>query len=384
MNKKRLICVCLFAAATFIASKSYACCQKPVAQFTISPATWDPHEGWYVCMGKSLTFDASSSFDPDAGCDVVSWDWTFGDGGSASGEIVNHTYTSSGSKTVKLTVKDNDRPCCCGTGAGCSDKTDTSSPPVTVFDVQVGALDRVPPSKTRNVLVTVTPSIPGGATPLFLDVIKTAGASGSATVSPSWIYSTTTVTVTGGAQTSVGNANNLRLRAMLCPSGCICDYEDFSVCAHPTNFHSTVSDFAPAPYYGLIAYYAWDSDGGLDSYLDGCQFSEDNHTYSEDRPPFYMGSEPPEPDPFWMDSGAALDVHGVHKDYVKDYTDGYATYDNDYTWTCFRCGDDGNPSDNDVSHHVYDLAPPASDWRIKTKKTNGCGPANFTVDQDIP
>ena len=389
LNKKHLIYVCILVTGVLIASKTYAHCQKPVAQFTISPATFDPHEGWYVCMGESLTFDASSSFDPDAGCDVVSWRWTFGDGASATGEIVNHTYTSSGAKTVTLTVTDNDRPCCCGFEAGCSDKTDISSMPVTVFDVQVGALDRVPPTKTRNVLVTVTPSLPGGATPLFLDVIRTAGTSGSATVSPTFTYSTTTVTVTGGTQTSLGNANNLRLRAMLCPGSCVCDYEDFSVCAHPMDFRSTTYvelDPVAGDYYGLAGYYKWDGDSGSQSDLDGCRLAEDNHSYCENRQPFYMGSAPPEFPPIWMDCAGATDLHGAHKDHVKNYTDGTAEYENDYNWLCWRCLHDQDPSDNYVSHHVYDDAasPPPSDWRIETDKTHTCPGPDFHVDQDIP
>ena len=58
-----------------------------------------------VSQNTSATFNGSSSSDPDG--TIVSYSWTFGDGGSASGPVVNHTYTSTGSFTATLTVTDN-------------------------------------------------------------------------------------------------------------------------------------------------------------------------------------------------------------------------------------------------------------------------------------
>jgi len=51
-------------------------------------------------------FDGSASTDSDG--EIVSWDWDFGDGASASGELVNHTYNAPGTYTVTLTVTDSD------------------------------------------------------------------------------------------------------------------------------------------------------------------------------------------------------------------------------------------------------------------------------------
>lgn len=65
----------------------------PVASFT------------YTCTDLTCDFDASASYDPDGS--IVSYNWDFGDGGSASGVQVNHTYASAGSFTVVLTVSDN-------------------------------------------------------------------------------------------------------------------------------------------------------------------------------------------------------------------------------------------------------------------------------------
>ncbi len=53
----------------------------------------------------SLSFDGSGAFDPDG--TIVSYAWSFGDGGAASGRTVSHAYASAGSYIVTLTVTDN-------------------------------------------------------------------------------------------------------------------------------------------------------------------------------------------------------------------------------------------------------------------------------------
>ena len=54
--------------------------------------------------GVSRNFYSTGSFDPDG--DTLSYAWTFGDGGTATGSSPGHKYTKSGSYTIKLTVKD--------------------------------------------------------------------------------------------------------------------------------------------------------------------------------------------------------------------------------------------------------------------------------------
>jgi PKD repeat protein len=67
--------------------------QPPTASFTRS------------CSGLSCTF-TSTSGDPDGSVTGTAWD--FGDGGTATGGSVSHTYAASGTYSVQLTVTDDD------------------------------------------------------------------------------------------------------------------------------------------------------------------------------------------------------------------------------------------------------------------------------------
>jgi len=83
--------------------------EAPVASFTTSPVAPEP--------GEQVAFDASGSSDPDG--DSLSYDWDFGDGNSATGQNVGHTYDSAGDYTVTLTVSD-------GNGNSATDSTTLS------------------------------------------------------------------------------------------------------------------------------------------------------------------------------------------------------------------------------------------------------------------
>jgi len=72
--------------------------KPPVAGFTYSPKN--------PTVNQKVTFDASSSYDPDG--KIVSYKWNFGDSSTGTGKIVTHTYSKAGQFTVKLTVTDND------------------------------------------------------------------------------------------------------------------------------------------------------------------------------------------------------------------------------------------------------------------------------------
>jgi PKD repeat protein len=71
----------------------------PICNFTFSVPTGS----------FTASFDGSSSTDTDEnGASIVTWVWSFGDNSSGSGTLVNHTYQTSGSFNVILTVTDNE------------------------------------------------------------------------------------------------------------------------------------------------------------------------------------------------------------------------------------------------------------------------------------
>ena len=103
--------------------------RPPVAIFTESAEIVD--------TGESITFDASESHDPDGG--IVSYEWDFGDGTSATGMVVDHSYVDDGAYLVTLTVTDDDG----ATNSASATKTVLNRPPVAMFtesasDVHVG------------------------------------------------------------------------------------------------------------------------------------------------------------------------------------------------------------------------------------------------------
>lgn len=105
--------------------------QSPTAAFVAPSATATLPAG----------FDGSASTDPDG--TVASWEWAFGDGATASGTNVSHTYSAAGTYSAKLSVVDNEG---CGseevfTGrtAYCSGGASTVGHPVVVATAPVTA-----------------------------------------------------------------------------------------------------------------------------------------------------------------------------------------------------------------------------------------------------
>jgi len=72
--------------------------QPPVANFTYYPEK--------PVVNQSVTFDASSSYDPDG--KIMNYEWDFGDGNitNTTHEIIKHSYSEAGSYEVTLTVTD--------------------------------------------------------------------------------------------------------------------------------------------------------------------------------------------------------------------------------------------------------------------------------------
>ena len=72
--------------------------QPPVASFTYSPEN--------PIVGEEITFDASSSYDPDG--EIVTYSWDFGDGNTIAIEdkVMTHVYAEAGNYAIMLTVTD--------------------------------------------------------------------------------------------------------------------------------------------------------------------------------------------------------------------------------------------------------------------------------------
>ncbi|MCJ7571252.1 MAG: PKD domain-containing protein, partial [Candidatus Thermoplasmatota archaeon] len=85
---------------------------NPIAGFSYTPE--EPS------IGDEITFDASSSFDPNG--NIVNYEWFFGDGDTSTGKITTYTYTQWEEYSVTLTVTDNDG------------KTDSVTKAITMID----------------------------------------------------------------------------------------------------------------------------------------------------------------------------------------------------------------------------------------------------------
>lgn len=75
----------------------------PVSVFTPKIFTVDFDETLLYCM--KVDFKGNGSVNNGT---IVSWDWSFGDGGTSTQQNPSHTYTSAGTYQVKLKITDND------------------------------------------------------------------------------------------------------------------------------------------------------------------------------------------------------------------------------------------------------------------------------------
>lgn len=92
--------------------------ESPVAVIDYSPEFGKPP--------LKVLFDATGSYDPDG--TVISYSWSFGDGESAAGAKLFHTFSRRGSYVITLTVKDND-----GLPGVAQVNVRVSDPPVAAF-----------------------------------------------------------------------------------------------------------------------------------------------------------------------------------------------------------------------------------------------------------
>ena len=74
----------------------------PIANFTYTPEN--------PVVNQTITFNASSSYDPNSGGYIMKYKWTFDDGNitNTTEKIIKHSYSLEGDYNVNLTVMDND------------------------------------------------------------------------------------------------------------------------------------------------------------------------------------------------------------------------------------------------------------------------------------
>lgn len=117
--------------------------QTPVATPLATPST--------VGVGGNIVFDGSGSFDPDGGS-ILSYQWTFSDGASASTANVTRTLGTAGNFTATLTVSDNE-----GQTASATIPYNVNTPPTAVISTSPGTSGVTPFAVTLSGILSSDP-----------------------------------------------------------------------------------------------------------------------------------------------------------------------------------------------------------------------------------
>jgi len=98
MKRQKLVCL---VATLCVVAVSISGCLK--LQLTGPQAIFTASESEHV-IPFTASFDATLTYNPNG--EVVSYLWTFGDGGSDTGPVVDHVYLQNGAYEVTLTIFD--------------------------------------------------------------------------------------------------------------------------------------------------------------------------------------------------------------------------------------------------------------------------------------
>jgi large repetitive protein len=132
----------------------------PQAAFTFTPPT--------VAAFDTVAFDASTSLDEGVPCGSnCTYQWNFGDGGSASGRLVTHQFRATGTFVVQLTVTD------------ARGRSGTAEQSITVGPAE-------PPSAD----FTFSPTDPRPSQSVFFNASASRAAAGRRIVSYRWDFGT--------------------------------------------------------------------------------------------------------------------------------------------------------------------------------------------------
>ncbi len=157
---------------------------KPIAQFTTS------------CIGNSCAFDAAASVGA-----IGSYSWQFGDGTTASGAAVSHTYNPGATYSVTLTIADT-----AGATAAMTKTVQANTPPAASFTAACQWLtctfDATGSSDSDGTLVSYSWRFDDGQTATGTVVTHTYATPGSHSVG-------LTVTDSGGLSSQSGRGLDL-------------------------------------------------------------------------------------------------------------------------------------------------------------------------------
>ncbi len=254
--------------------------------------------------------------------------------------------------------------------------------PCSEVRVSIGGLDRVPPTQPRQVAVTTNPSpLPTGCS-ISLVCETDANTVGSATVSPSNITQSTTVTITGGQQSwgqgTSAAPNNIKLKAKVGPS--VLAQEAFTVCAHPTDFATSRRiDVNDIDLVGVVVNVTWGSDSGSVPHLNKTRRKEAVALSSTNNPPFTDTAGPMTGDWVPGDASQSTDYVLYRRAYIASGPPGDCIFSQLFEFDCERCGVTGAVCSKSGFKHQHNLRFDISDfkWKHKTTKSG----SNVNVGQ---
>lgn len=285
-----------------------------------------------------------------------------------------------------------DKKCDCTVTIG---KVKRGNPYVAQNAPDDGMPDSVPPSKTYDVEVTVTPSLeacPGQY--VELSIINGSADNGTATVAPARITKTTTVTVTGGDQTKKDHGGQLKIQAKLDGATVKAESSGFTVCAHPINWRDAkAGDIDDPDVVGVVVQDDWDSDSGTFADLDETEISEVVEYDAPTTPP-YDGAAGAHNSGYLPGNSPTQDTHTI----VRPAAGPAAPWERRQVsiFKCHRCGADDKVQPNSglkIIHDVFDAG--GGHWKHHVRKigakvtargyTSEAGAANVTSDDhDLP